>query len=169
MTLWAPAAASMQLIKISGISGLLRQTLIVDHDVVYDPNDFNDRVLIGFKGTWSHTELHGMKVRLQGAKLNKAKRRELRCRPPIGYWYNFGDNFEMYYDEAVTSCIKMVFRKFKEFRRAYQVARYFGENNIKFPKYSSYRPGGYAVSWVALSYGQVLRILKNPGCNAFSS
>lgn len=43
---------------------------MIDHDGVYDPNDFNDRVLLGFKGTWSHTELHGMRLRLQGAKLS---------------------------------------------------------------------------------------------------
>ncbi|MDR9893658.1 recombinase family protein [Aetokthonos hydrillicola Thurmond2011] len=66
----------------------LTDTLIIDHDGVYDPNDFNDRVILGFKGTWSHTELHGMRLRLQGAKLNKAKKGELRCSPPTGYVYD---------------------------------------------------------------------------------
>lgn len=66
----------------------LTDTLVIDHDRVYDPNDFNDRVLLGFKGTWSHTELHGMRLRLQGAKLNKAKKGELRTAPPTGYVYD---------------------------------------------------------------------------------
>jgi len=66
----------------------LTDTLVIDHDGVYNPNDFNDRVLLGFKGTWSHTELHGMRLRLQGAKLNKAKKGELRCAPPTGYVYD---------------------------------------------------------------------------------
>jgi DNA invertase Pin-like site-specific DNA recombinase len=87
----------------------LTDTLIIDHDGVYDPNDFNDRVLLGFKGTWSHTELHGMNLRLQGAKINKAKRGELRCRPPIGYYYNDSSSLEMYPDEAVRSIVRMFF------------------------------------------------------------
>lgn len=140
----------------------LTDTLIVDHDGVYDPNDFNDRVLLGFKGTWSHTELHGMKVRLQGAKLNKAKRGSLRCRPPIGYWYSESDSLEMFYDDSVISSVRMVFRKFAEFRSAYHVAQYFGENHIKFPKYSCYRPGAYALEWGPLTYCRVLSMLKSP-------
>lgn len=58
----------------------LTDTLIIDHDGIYDPNDFNDRVLLGFKGTWSHTELHGMRLRLQGAKRKYCqKRRTALC------------------------------------------------------------------------------------------
>ena len=53
----------------------LTDTLVIDHDGIYDPNDFNDRVLLGFKGTWSHTELHGMRLRLQGAKLQHCQKR----------------------------------------------------------------------------------------------
>ena len=53
----------------------LTDTLVIDHDGIYDPNDFNDRVLLGFKGTWSHTELHGMRLRLQGAKRKYCQKR----------------------------------------------------------------------------------------------
>ncbi len=53
----------------------LTDTLVIDHDGVYNPNDFNDRVLLGFKGTWSHTELHGMRLRLQGAKRKHCQKR----------------------------------------------------------------------------------------------
>lgn len=140
----------------------LTDTLIVDHDGVYDPNDFNDRVLLGFKGTWSHTELHGMKVRLQGAKLNKARRGELRCRPPIGYCYNDSDTLEMFSDETVTSLVRLLFRKFSELKSAYRVVQYFGESKIKFPKYSCYRPGAYSIEWGVLTYCRTLDILKNP-------
>lgn len=53
----------------------LTDTLVIDHDGIYNPNDFNDRVLLGFKGTWSHTELHGMRLRLQGAKRKYCQKR----------------------------------------------------------------------------------------------
>ena len=140
----------------------LTDTLIIDHDGIYNPNDFNDRVLLGFKGTWSHTELHGMKVRLQGAKLNKAKRGELRCKPAIGYHYTQEEKLEFFPDDSVISIIQLLFRKFSEYRSAFQVARYFGEAKIKFPKYSSYKIGSYKVLWGTLIYCRVLSILKNP-------
>jgi len=66
----------------------LTDTLIVDHDGIYNPNDFNDRVVLGFKGTWSHTELHALRLRLHGAKLHKARKGALRCNPPTGYIYD---------------------------------------------------------------------------------
>jgi len=59
----------------------LADTLILDEDGVYDPNNFNDRLLLGLKGTMSEAELHVMKARLQGGILNKAKRGGASCRP----------------------------------------------------------------------------------------
>lgn len=89
----------------------LTDTLVIDHDGIYDPNDFNDRVLLGFKGTWSHTELHGMRLRLQGAKLNKAKKGELRCSPPTGYVYDVDGHLVIDPDESVVAAIRLVFQQ----------------------------------------------------------
>ncbi len=86
----------------------LTDTLVIDHDGIYNPNDFNDRVLLGFKGTWSHTELHGMRLRLQGAKLNKAKKGELRCTPPTGYVYDDEGQLVFDPDESVGLNIKKI-------------------------------------------------------------
>src|SRR6266852_3181803 len=66
----------------------LPDTLILDEDGVYDPSHFNDRLLLGLKGTMSEAELHVLRARLQGGILNKAKRGELWIRPPIGFIYN---------------------------------------------------------------------------------
>ena len=81
---------------------------MIDHDGIYNPNDFNDRVLLGFKGTWSHTELHGMRLRLQGAKLNKAKKGLLRCTPPTGYIYDGEGQLVFDPDESVVAAIRLV-------------------------------------------------------------
>src|SRR5258708_21967496 len=61
----------------------LTDTLILDEDGIYDPSHFNDRLLLGLKGTMSEAELHVLRARLQGGILNKARRGELMIRPPI--------------------------------------------------------------------------------------
>ncbi len=66
----------------------LADTLILDEDGIYDPNHFNDRLLLGLKGTMSEAELHLLRARLIGGQLNKARRGELRMKPPIGFAYD---------------------------------------------------------------------------------
>ena len=66
----------------------LTDTLILDEDGIYDPSHFNDRLLLGLKGTMSEAELHVIRARLQGGILNKARRGELECPLPVGLIYN---------------------------------------------------------------------------------
>ena len=66
----------------------LTDTLILDEDGIYDPAHFNDRLLLGLKGTMSEAELHVLRARLRGGILNKARRGELRCRLPVGFVYD---------------------------------------------------------------------------------
>jgi DNA invertase Pin-like site-specific DNA recombinase len=63
----------------------LADTLILDEDGLYDPAHFNDRLLLGLKGTMSEAELHVIRARLQGGLINKARRGELQCSLPIGF------------------------------------------------------------------------------------
>lgn len=65
----------------------ITSTLVIDETSVYNPCDFNDRLLLGFKGTMSETELHWIRTRLTAGKLEKARRGQLRVRPPTGYIY----------------------------------------------------------------------------------
>src|ERR1700720_3656575 len=66
----------------------LTATLVIDEDGCYDPSDFNDGLLLGLKGTMAQAELHFLHARLQGGKLNKAKKGELRFPLPVGYCYD---------------------------------------------------------------------------------
>ena len=66
----------------------LTDTLILDEDGIYDPGHYNDRLLLGLKGTMSEAELHLLRARLQGGLLNKARRGDLQCRVPIGFVYD---------------------------------------------------------------------------------
>ena len=140
----------------------LTDTLVIDHDGVYDPNDFNDRVLLGFKGTWSHTELHGMRLRLQGAKLNKAKKGELRTAPPTGYVYDPEGNLVFDPDESVVAAMCLVFQQFQLLGTAFKVMRYFVENQIPFPR-RLWRPGEIGtLHWGPVNHSRITTILHNP-------
>src|SRR5208337_5598138 len=66
----------------------LADTLILDEDGIYDPSHFNDRLLLGLKGTMSEAELHLLRARLRGGILNKVRRGEYRCPLPTGFAYN---------------------------------------------------------------------------------
>ena len=140
----------------------LTDTLVIDHDGIYNPNDFNDRVLLGFKGTWSHTELHGMRLRLQGAKLNKAKKGELRCTPPTGYVYD--DDGQMVFDpdESVVAAIRLVFEQFRFLGTAYKVMQYFAHHDLSFPR-RIWRPGEIGtLHWGPVNHSRITAILHNP-------
>ncbi len=140
----------------------LTDTLVIDHDGVYNPNDFNDRVLLGFKGTWSHTELHGMRLRLQGAKLNKAKKGELRTAPPTGYVYDPDGCLIFDPDESVVAVIRLVFRQFRLLGTAFKVMRYFALNQIPFPR-RLWRPGEIGtLHWGSVNHSRITAILHNP-------
>ena len=140
----------------------LTDTLVIDHDGIYDPNDFNDRVLLGFKGTWSHTELHGMRLRLQGAKLNKAKKGELRCAPPTGYVYDPEGQLVLDPDESVVAAVRLVFQQFRLLQTAFKVMRYFAQNQISLPR-RVWRPGEIGtLKWGPVNHSRILAILHNP-------
>ena len=79
----------------------LTQTLILDEDGVYDPSHFNDRLLLGLKGTMSEAELYVLRARLIGGQLNKARRGELWMKPPIGFRYNANHQMILDPDEQI--------------------------------------------------------------------
>ncbi len=90
----------------------LSDTLILDEDGVYDPAHFNDRLLLGLKGTMSEAELHVMRARLRGGLLNKARRGELRCRLPIGFVYDAVGRVVLDPDKQVQESVRFLFGTF---------------------------------------------------------
>lgn len=88
-------------------------TLILDEDGIYDPSHFNDRLLLGLKGTMSEAELHLLKARLRGGVLNKVRRGEFKTRLPIGLIYDQEGNVILDPDKQVQQTIKLVFDVFR--------------------------------------------------------
>src|SRR5437016_5206715 len=97
-----------RLLEICALTG----ALISDEDGVYNPAHFNDRLLLGLKGTMSEAELHVLRARLQGGILNKAKRGELIVRPPIGFVYSEG-HLVLDPDQQIQQALRMLFEAFR--------------------------------------------------------
>jgi len=140
----------------------LTATLVIDEDGCYDPSDFNDGLLLGLKGTMAQAELHFLHARLQGGKLNKAKKGELRFPLPVGYGYDEHGRIVPDADEEVRGAVKMVFRLFCETGSAYAVVHRFTERGLRFPKRAYGGAWDGKIIWGRLSHSRVLGVLKNP-------
>src|SRR6267154_2253261 len=92
----------------------LTRTLVIDADGCYDPADFNDGLLLGLKGTMAQAELHFLRGRLLGGKLNKAQKGELRHPLPVGYAYDDLNRVVMDPDAEVCGAIALAFHVFLE-------------------------------------------------------
>src|SRR5258708_15098910 len=109
----------------------LAQTLVIDEEGIYDPGAYNDRMLLGFKGTMSEAELHWLRQRLQGGKLTKAEQGQLRMRLPVGLVYDPVDKVGLDPDEAVQEAIRLVFSLFEQSGSAPSVVGYFSTHPFR--------------------------------------
>jgi DNA invertase Pin-like site-specific DNA recombinase len=111
----------------------LFDTLIADVDGVYDPANFNDRLLLGLKGTMSEAELHILKARMLAGRRAKAQRGELGRAVPMGYVQRASGEIGFDPDEQAQATIRMVFDLFDRFRTVGKVMRYLVDHDIRMP------------------------------------
>jgi DNA invertase Pin-like site-specific DNA recombinase len=140
----------------------LTQTLILDEDGVYDPAHFNDRLLLGLKGTMSEAELHVLKARLLGGQRNKARRGELEMALPIGLLYDAAGAVTLDPDQHIQQAVRMVFDTFREVRSATAVLRRFIREGLRFPRRIRRGIGKGDVLWGTFDNSRVTQILHNP-------
>jgi len=148
-----------RLLELCGVT----DTLIGDNDGVYHPALFNDRLLLGLKGTMSEAELHIIRARLDGGIRNKAARGELRRGLPVGFIWGDQDGEVLFHpDEAVTGAIRAVFERFAEFGSARRVWLWFRSEGLSFPLQTM--PAGMPgpIRWVTPTYHALHQILTNP-------
>src|SRR5260221_6370389 len=147
-----------RLIELCSLSG----TLIFDEDGIYDPASFNDRLLLGLKGTMSEAELHVIRARLRDGTLTKAPWGELEIGPPVGLVYRPDGKIVLDPDVQVQNAIRMVFDTFDRTASAMKTARFFREQNLLLPTrlQSGLNKGG--VVWALPHHARVLQILHNP-------
>src|SRR5215475_10429560 len=138
----------------------LTDTLIADADGVYHPAMFNDRLLLGLKGTMSEAELHVLRARLLGGIRNKAARGELRRGLPVGFVWGDKDGEVCFHpDEAVCGMIRTVFARFAELGSVRRVWLWLRSEGLLLPLRTG--PGG-EVRWVDPSYIAIYHVLTNP-------
>src|SRR5689334_12683951 len=147
-----------RLLEICALAG----TLILDEDGVYDPAHFNDRLLLGLKGTMSEAELHVLRARLQGGIMNKARRGELFMRPPIGFAYDPLGRLILDPDQQVQRTLRLLFETFRRTGSALATVREFRQAQILFPRRIQSGPTKGDVIWGKLEHSHVLRVLHNP-------
>lgn len=140
----------------------LFDTLIGDSDGIYNPRDFNDRLLLGLKGTMSEAELHSLRLRLDAGRLSKARRGELVHHVPTGLLRVSDGCVILDPDQAVQERMRFVFTKFLELGSAQKVLQYLVSNGLKLPRRQT--SGLYAgqVLWKAPALSALYSILKNP-------
>ena len=137
-------------------------TLIIDEDGCYSPADFNDQLVLGLKGTMSQAELHFLRGRLQGGKINKAKRGELKSPLPVGFVYDEEGRTVIDPDAEVRHAVTMLFEKFRETGSACGAVRAFVREGMQFPKRAYGGAWNGKLIWGRLSEGRVEGALKNP-------
>lgn len=140
----------------------ITDTLIMDEDGIYNVNDFNDRLLLGLKGTMSEAELHYLQARMRGGLLNKAKRGELLKPLPIGYVYNDYKQIVKDPDMQVQEAINIFFQTFRRVGSASGAIGEFNRKGLKFPLriHKGFRKG--ELKWVQLVHSRALQTLHNP-------
>jgi DNA invertase Pin-like site-specific DNA recombinase len=148
-----------RLLELCGVT----DTLIGDNDGIYHPALFNDRLLLGLKGTMSEAELHIIRARLDGGIRNKAARGELRRGLPVGLLWGEQDGEVLFHpDEAITGAIRNVFERFAEFGSARRVWLWFRSEGLSLPLQQA--PAGRLgpIRWVTPTYTAIHHILTNP-------
>jgi DNA invertase Pin-like site-specific DNA recombinase len=140
----------------------LTHTLILDEEGLYDPATFNDRLLLGLKGTMSEAELFVLRARLQGGILNKARRGALKLPLPIGLCYTESQAIALDPDLQVQATIREVLRTFEHTGSAFATVRHFHQEHVLFPRRVRRGPHRGEVAWGAIQHHDVLRVLHNP-------
>jgi DNA invertase Pin-like site-specific DNA recombinase len=148
-----------RLLELCGVT----DTLIGDNDGVYHPALFNDRLLLGLKGTMSEAELHIIRARLDGGIRNKAARGELRRGLPVGFIWGEQEGEVLFHpDEAVRGALRTVFERFAEFGSARRVWLWFRSEGLSFPLQTMPASMPGPIRWVAPTYHALHQILTNP-------
>ena len=140
----------------------LADTLILDEDGIYDPAHFNDRLLLGLKGTMSEAELHILHARLRGGALNKARRGELVIPLPAGLLYDSQGQVILDPDQQVQESIRLLFATFRRVGSALGTARAYGEQGLLFPHRARGGAHDGELAWSELRRTRVVCVLRNP-------
>lgn len=147
-----------RLLEICALTG----TLILDEEGVYDPAHFNDRLLLGLKGTMSEAELHIIRSRLQGGMRAKARRGELKLRLPIGFVHDLHNRIVLDPNSRIQESVRLLFDVFRRVGTACRVVREFNKRSLLFPSQVFSGPQKGEIIFQPLTFSRAMQVLKNP-------
>ncbi|HET6883750.1 MAG TPA: recombinase family protein [Pirellulales bacterium] len=137
-------------------------TVLADQDGIYDPTDYNDRLLLGLRGMMSEAELHILRGRMYQGMLNKARRGELFNHVPLGYVLTPAGKVAFEPDKEVQNVVKLVFAKFEELGSALSLLRYLHRQQIRLPIRPIFGPNKGQLEWRKPTYSTIINMLHNP-------
>jgi DNA invertase Pin-like site-specific DNA recombinase len=140
----------------------LTDTLICDEDGLYNPGEFNDRLLLGLKGTMSEAELHFIRARLRGGQLSKARRGELPVPLPVGLVYDPAGKVVLDPDAGVQHAVRHLFATFARTGSARATVQAFRDDGLSFPARVRTGTRKGELTWMPLRHWRVLSALHNP-------
>lgn len=138
------------------------RTLLTDPDGIYDPTDYNDRLLLGLTGIMSEAELHVIRNRMRQGLLNKVRRGEVFLEPPIGYVPSPHGGYELDPDEQVRAVVRMVFDQFERLGTARKVVHSMIQNDIDIGVRLYKSSGGGQLEWRRPARSTINKMLKHP-------
>ena len=147
-----------QLIEVCAIF----QTLLGDQDGLYDPNDHNDRLLLGLSGIMSEAELHILKNRMYQGLLNKARRGEVYNHPPNGYIKLPGSGLDFDPDEQVQSVVRLIFDQFERLGTVHGLLRYLVHHDIRIGIRPHFGPNRGNLEWRRANRVTLQNMLHHP-------
>jgi DNA invertase Pin-like site-specific DNA recombinase len=147
-----------QLIEVCALFG----TLLCDLDGVYDPANYNDRLVLGLKGTISEAELHVIKQRMHSGKLAKAQRGELGTLLAFGYVRRPSGEIVKDPDEQVRSIVDLLFEQFKSRGTIRGVLCYLVDHDLTLPLRVRSGPDKGQLCWMRPNRTRLQETFKNP-------
>jgi DNA invertase Pin-like site-specific DNA recombinase len=147
-----------QLLELCSLSGVL----LADPDAVYDPGYYNDRLLLGLKGTMSEAELYLIRQRMLSARLAKAERGELAIPLPIGYVRRPSGEPVFDPDEQAQHVVRLVFSTFSRLGTLNAVLRYLVEHEVQLPVRAHSGPAKGELEWHRPTRETLQNMLSSP-------
>jgi len=147
-----------QLIELCTLAG----ALLADADGVYDPNGYNDRLLLGLKGTMTEVELHLIRQRMASGRLAKAGRGELALPLPAGYVRHLSGEVALDPDEQVQAVIRLVFNAFGQLGTVHAVLGFLVGHQVQIGMRERSGPGKGQVIWRPPHQQGLVNMLRNP-------
>ena len=140
----------------------LRGTLIADPDGIYDPRDYNDRLLLGLRGMLSEAELHVLRLRMDAGRMRQVERGDYRQHLPTGLIRQPDGRVVKEPDQQVQRTIELVFARFAQLGSAMKVMRSLRDDGLRLPRRQHGGPEHGQLVWRTPSYAALWEMLRNP-------